>query len=166
MADDPIKARAAFNEAVKVFFSARCANCHPAGDAPTQGDDMRVHDLGVLRGTDGKGSAGMQCNSCHQEENIEGDGLPPGAPNWRMPPADMRMPFQGTSAAKLCNQLKDPARNGGRKALKESIHHIEDDPLVKWAWNPGNGRSTPPLSQAELLKKLNEWIENGAACPE
>ena len=29
-APNPEKAKAAFNEAAKVFFSARCANCHPA----------------------------------------------------------------------------------------------------------------------------------------
>ncbi|HEX3102624.1 MAG TPA: hypothetical protein VHQ01_12560, partial [Pyrinomonadaceae bacterium] len=31
-ADNSKKARAAFNDAVKVFFSARCANCHPGGN--------------------------------------------------------------------------------------------------------------------------------------
>ena len=48
-APDPVKARAAFNEAAKVFFSARCANCHPAGDIPTQGDTMTQHTQGVKR---------------------------------------------------------------------------------------------------------------------
>jgi len=165
-ADDPVKARGAFNEAYKVFASPRCSNCHPAGDTPTQGDEHRVHDQGVTRGPDGKGPAGMTCSTCHQEENLDGEGLPPGAPNWHMPPPGNKMVFQGMTAAKLCEQLKDPARNGGRKTLKESIHHIEVDPLVGWAWNPGNGRTTPPLSKADLLKKLNEWIDNGAACPE
>ena len=165
-AEDPVKARAAFNEAVKVFFSARCSNCHPAGDSPTQGDERRIHDQDVKRGTDGKGVAGMECATCHQAENMDGEGLPPGAPNWHMPPADNKMVFQGMTAAALCQQLKDPARNGGRKTLKESIHHIETDPLVGWAWNPGSGRATPPLSQADFLKKLNEWIDAGAACPE
>ena len=165
-ADDPVKARAAFNEAVKVFFSARCSNCHPAGDTPTQGDERRIHDQSVKRGTDGKGLAGMECAACHQTENLDGDGLPPGAPNWHMPPATQKMIFQGMTAGQLCRQLKDPARNGGRKTLKDSIHHIEVDPLVHWAWTPGNGRTTPPLSLADFLKKLNEWIDAGAACPE
>jgi len=164
--DDPVKARAAFNEAVKVFFSARCSNCHPAGDSPTQGDERRIHDLDVKRGPDGKGVAGMECSTCHQAENLDGDGLPPGAPNWHMPPSEHKLVFQGMTAGQLCAQLKDPARNGGRKTLRDSIHHIEVDPLVAWAWTPGNGRTTPPLSKAEMLKKLNEWIDAGAACPE
>src|SRR5687767_9468084 len=65
LADDPVKARAAFNEAVKVFFSARCANCHPAGDIPTQGDEMVPHTMAVTRGKDGHGVYGQKCSACH-----------------------------------------------------------------------------------------------------
>ena len=36
-------AQAAFNRAWTVFNSPRCRNCHPAGDAPLQGDDSHVH---------------------------------------------------------------------------------------------------------------------------
>lgn len=164
--DDPVKARAAFNDAVKVFFSARCSNCHPAGDTPTQGDKMMPHTMGVIRGTDGKGAPEHRCDTCHQEMNLEGEGLPPGAPNWHMPPADHKMPFQGVSAAELCRNLKDPKTNGGRKTLKEAVHHVETDPLVMWAWSPGEGRTLPPLSHADFVAKLNDWINNGAACPE
>lgn len=164
--DDPVKARAAFNDAVKVFFSARCSNCHPAGDTPTQGDKMMPHTMGVIRGTDGKGAPEHRCDTCHQEMNLEGEGLPPGAPNWHMPPADHKMPFQGVSAAELCRNLKDPKTNGGRKTLKEAVHHVETDPLVMWAWSPGEGRTLPPLSHADFVAKLNDWINNGGACPE
>ncbi len=164
--DDAAKARAAFNEAATVFFSPRCANCHSTGDFPTQGDDMTQHFLDVMRGDDGKGTDDMSCNSCHQDENTEGDGLPPGAPNWHMPPSDQRMPFQDLTAGDLCRQLKDPARNGGRKTLEESIEHMKGDPLVLWAWSPGNDRTTPPLSHADFMKKMTEWAGNGGACPE
>ena len=164
--DDPVKARAAFNDAVKVFFSARCSNSHPAGDTPTQGDKMTPHTMGVIRGTDGKGAPEHRCDTCHQEMNLEGEGLPPGAPNWHMPPADHNMPFQGVSAAELCRNLKDPKTNGGRKTLKEAVHHVETDPLVMWAWSPGEGRTLPPLSHADFVAKLNDWINNGAACPD
>lgn len=166
LTDDPIKARAAFNDAVKVFFSARCSNCHPAGDTPTQGDKMTPHAMGVVRGTDGKGAPEQRCTTCHQEMNLEGEGLPPGAPNWHMPPADHKMPFQGVTAAQLCKNLKDPKTNGGRKSLKEAVHHIETDPLVMWAWSPGEGRTLPPMNHADFVAKLNEWIDNGGACPE
>lgn len=78
---NPAAARAAFTEAAKVFFSARCANCHPAGDVPTQGDEMTPHMQGVTRGKDGKGVYGQTCTTCHQAENLDGEHMPPGIPN-------------------------------------------------------------------------------------
>lgn len=160
------KSRAAFLDAYKVFMSPRCANCHPGADTPTQGDEMTPHTQGVTRGADGKGKYGMKCTTCHQAENLEGENMPPGVPNWHMPPADMKMVFQGRSARQLCEQFKDPKRNGGKKTLAEAMEHLKGDPLVTWGWTPGNGRSVPPLTYDEFMKKMNEWIENGGACPE
>lgn len=160
------KAKAAFNEAVKVFLSARCANCHPAGDGPTQGDTMTPHAMEVKRGPDGRGVDELKCSTCHQEINLDGDGLPPGAPDWHMPGSAHKMVFQGVTAGQLCRNLKDPIQNGGKKTAKDAVLHLATDPKVLWAWNPGNGRSTPPLSQADFMKKMNEWVANGAACPE
>ncbi len=163
---DPVKSRVAFNEAVKVFFSARCANCHPGGDAPTQGDAMTIHTMEVKRGPNGRGVGELSCSTCHQEINLDGDQMPPGAPDWHMPPADQKMPFQGISAGQLCRNLKDPMQNGGRKSARDAVKHIETDPKVLWAWAPGNGRTIPPMSHADFLKKMNEWAASGAACPE
>ena len=70
------------------------------------------------------------------------------------------------TAGDLCRQLKDPERNGGRKTAEEAIEHMKGDPLVLWAWSPGNDRTTPPMSHADFMKKMTEWVENGAACPE
>lgn len=166
LADNKKKARAAFTEAFKVFSSARCVNCHPAGDTPLQGNEGRVHDFVVTRGVDGRGEEPMLCASCHLEKNQDDEGLPPGAENWHMPPAAQKMIFQGLTAGQLCRNLKDPLKNGGKKSAKESVEHIGKDPLVRWAWSPGKGRSIPPLSHADFLKKMNEWVANGAACPE
>lgn len=163
---DEKSSAAAFKDAAAVFFSARCANCHPAGDIPTQGDEMTPHGQGVTRGDDGKGVFEMRCTTCHQAGNIEGEHLPPGVPDWHMPPANQKMVFQGLTAGQLCRQLKDPAKNGGRKTPLEAVHHIESDPLVLWAWSPGNGRTKPPLSYEDFKAKMNEWIAGGAACPE
>ncbi|MEO5859864.1 MAG: hypothetical protein ABIR33_13050 [Pyrinomonadaceae bacterium] len=159
---------AAFNEASKVFFSARCANCHPAGDVPTQGDAMTPHTQGVTRGKEGTGMYGMKCTTCHQNENLEGDHLPPGTTkDWHMPPASHKMPFQGLTAGQLCRNFIDPKQNGGFKTAKEAMEHVQKrDPLVMWGWNPGNGRTTPPLSFDEFAAKVQEWVDNGATCPE
>ncbi len=163
---DKEKARAAFLDAYTVFMSPRCANCHPGSDIPTQFDSMTPHAQGVIRGKDGKGVYGMKCNTCHQPENLQGDHLPPGTANWHMPPEDMKMVFQGRTARQLCEQLKDPKMNGGRKTVKEAIHHLEEDPLVHWAWSGSNGRSKPPLSYEDFMAKMNEWEKNGGACPD
>jgi len=48
---------------------------------------------------------------------------------------------------------------------EQLIHHVSTDPLVLWGWNPGEGRSIPPLSHDEFVAKVAEWINNGAACP-
>lgn len=158
---------AAFNEAAKVFFSARCANCHPAGDVPTQGDAMTPHTQGVTRGADGKGVYGMKCTTCHQNENLEGDHMPPGTSvDWHMPPEDQKMVFQGLTAGQLCRNFTDPNKNGGFSA-KDVMEHIHKrDPLVMWGWEPGNGRSVPPLTFEQFEAKIDEWLKNGAKCPE
>lgn len=159
--------KAAFSEAYKVFMSPRCANCHPGGDVPTQNDEMALHTQGVIRGNDGKGKYGMTCTTCHQLENLEGEHLPPGvSTGWHMPPANMKMVFQGRTAKQLCEQFKDPKQNGGKKTLAEAMEHLEKDPLVLWGWSPGNGRTLPPMSHEEFMKNIHTWMDNGAACPD
>lgn len=163
--DNPAKARAAFADAAKVFFSARCINCHPGGDNPLQGDDNKPHEPLIPRGKEGRGSEDIQCAMCHLEKNTDGDKMPPGVPDWHMPPENQKMIFQGLTIAQLCNNLKDPLKNGGRKNVKDAVEHISTDPKVLWAWTPGNGRTTPPISHSDFVKKMNEWLVNGAACP-
>ena len=52
---DSIVSKKAFIKAYSVLMHPRCMNCHPAGDAPLQGDDSHVHAMNVKRGPDGKG---------------------------------------------------------------------------------------------------------------
>jgi cytochrome c5 len=158
-------AQAAFNRAWTVFVSPRCQNCHPSGDAPLQGDDSHVHIQDVKRGPDGKGVYGMKCNTCHQVANLPGNNMPPGNPNWHLPPADMKMVIQGETAGQFCRQLKDPAKNGHRN-LAQIIEHVSSDELVGWGWNPGDGRTLPPLDRPEFVAAMKAWVDNGAACPQ
>ena len=158
------ESKAAFIEAYKVFMHPRCMNCHPAGDVPLQGDDSRLHAQGVKRGKDGKGLFAMKCSNCHQPANTPGENMPPGNPNWHLPPANMKMVFQGKTPAQLAAQFKDPKLSG--KTLKELLHHVEEDKLVLGGWDPGDGRTTPPLSHEEFVAKVKEWIEKGAAVPD
>ena len=162
---DATAAQAAFNRAWTVFVSPRCQNCHPSGDAPRQGDDGHVHIQDVKRGPDGKGVYGMKCNTCHQVANLPGANMPPGNPKWSLPPANMKMVIQGETAGQFCRQLKDPAKNGHR-TLAQIIEHVSSDEVVGWGWNPGDGRTLPPLSRPEFVAAMKAWVDNGAACPQ
>jgi cytochrome c5 len=162
---DQAESRAAFLAAYTVLMHPRCMNCHPKGDAPLQGDDSHIHAQNVQRGPDGKGLFAMKCANCHQLKNLPGQNMPPGHPEWHLPPANMRMVFEGRTPAQLARQLIDPKQNGG-KTLQQIIHHSAEDSLVATAWDPIGGRARPPLTQAEFGKKIREWIEKGAAIPE
>jgi hypothetical protein len=155
---------AAFLEVYKVLMHPRCMNCHPAGDAPLQGDDSHVHIQLVTRGADGRGKYALKCTNCHQDHNLPGENMPPGNPVWHLPPADMPMVFQGKSPRELAEQLVDPKRNGG-KSLEELFHHVAEDQLVLWGWNSGDGRTRPPLSHEEFTKQFRTWLDGGAAAP-
>ena len=155
----------AFLEVHKVFTSPRCQNCHPAGDAPLQGDDSHVHLQNVKRGKDGHGVAAMRCETCHQTTNLAGDHMPPGNPKWGLPSPEHKMVFVGRTPADLCRQLKDPKQTGGR-SLQELLKHVADDELVGWGWNPGDGRALPPLNRQDTVAQMKIWIDGGAACPQ
>src|SRR5579872_178394 len=165
IAQDANASRAAFMQVYKVLVSPRCQNCHPSGDAPLQSDDSHIHLQDVKRGADGHGVYGMRCNTCHQAVNVAGENMPPGTPNWGLPKPEHKLVFVGRSPAELCKQIQDPNQNGGL-SLHALIEHMDKEPLVQWAWNPGDGRTLPPLSHDELVKQTKLWIDGGAACPE
>lgn len=158
---------AAFETVRAVLQSPRCANCHPAGDAPLQGDDGHVHLQNVHRGPGGSGVPGLGCTACHGNANPPdsyGAHAPPGvSTEWRMPPPETKMVFVGLGPRELCEQLKDPERNGGRD-LAALLDHLSD-PLVVWGWSPGYGRRPVSISHAELLSAFKVWAAAGAPCP-
>jgi hypothetical protein len=177
IARDDNAARATFMQAYKVFMSPRCMNCHPAGNTPLQGDDSRPHFDHVLRGEDGNGVYALRCSNCHQAANRTGLNMPPGAPSvlsdgsvdsttprWHLPSMKTPMIFQGRSAAQLCRQLQDTKQNGGLTTT-QFLHHVSNDPLVLWAWNPGEGRKLPPVTHDEFVSSVKGWLDNGGACP-
>jgi hypothetical protein len=154
----------AFRAVQSVLMSPRCLNCHIPGEGPLQGDDNHPHAMNVKRGADGAGSAALHCFACHQTENSSFVHGPPGAANWRLPPQKTPMAWKGLTAGELCRALKDRDRNGNR-SLEDLVSHM-DTSLVRWAWNPGPGRTVPPLSHEEFVARMKEWIKTGAACPE
>ena len=157
----------AFETVRTVLQHPRCQNCHPAGDAPLQGDDSHVHQQNVQRGPEGRGVVGAECTTCHGPANPPsnyGEHIPPGnADGWHMPPPEMKLVFVGMSANALCVQIKDPARNGG-KDLKALRAHL-DSPLVEWGWNPGFGRAPVSVPREAFLAAWETWAAAGAPCP-
>jgi hypothetical protein len=162
---DDARARELFVSLVPVLKHPRCLNCHATGDFPRQGDDSHVHSQNVRRGPDGKGLYGQKCATCHQEQNVAGLNMPPGAPNWHLPPANMPMIWEGRTPGQICRQISDPRQNNG-KTIAQIVAHVTADKLVLWGWDPGAGRTLPPLAHDEFARRFKEWARNGAACPE
>jgi len=154
----------AFMGVYKVLMSPRCMNCHPSGDAPLQGDDSHIHTMNVQRGIDGHGLYALKCQNCHQAQNTPGLHTPPGNPKWALPPSDMRMVFQGRTPRQLAKQLLDPKQNGG-KTKQQLIDHATSDAIVLGGWNPGEGRTLPPMSHEQFSKLFRSWIDKGAYLP-
>jgi len=161
IADERERAVALFNEAGKVIQHPRCMNCHPAGDRPTQGEDRHPHQPLVVRGPDNFGAIGMRCTTCHGPANFDPGGVP-GNPAWHLAPIEMA--WQGKTLAQICTQIKDTERNGGM-SLEDLVHHMGEDELVGWGWNPGAGRQPAPGTQKDFGALIEAWVEAGAACP-
>ena len=161
ISDRADRSRALFAEASKVLLHPRCVNCHPPDDSPRQGDAGMFHDPPVARGPADEGVPALECRSCHQDANAPLARIP-GAPGWHLAPIEMA--WLGRSAGQICEQIKDRERNGG-KTLAQIHEHMAHDALVAWGWEPGDGRTPAPGSQAQLGALIGAWIETGAACP-
>lgn len=161
ISDERQRSLALFAEAGKVITHARCMNCHPAGDRPAQGEDRHPHMPLVVRGVDNFGAIGMRCTTCHGPANFDPGGIP-GNPTWHLAPIEMA--WVGKSLGEICTQIKDPDRNGG-KSLEELVHHMAEDSLVGWGWNPGVGREPAPGTQKEFGALIKAWVDTGAVCP-
>jgi hypothetical protein len=161
ISDKRERSLALFTEAGKVITHPRCVNCHPAGDRPTQGEDMRPHEPLVVRGPGGHGAPGLMCTVCHHDANFDPARVP-GHPQWHLAPIEMA--WQGKTLGEICEQIKDRNRNGG-KDLMAIVHHMAEDSLVGWGWAPGAGRTPAPGTQAEFGMLIKAWAESGAHCP-
>jgi hypothetical protein len=166
-ANDQTAGVAAFATVQKVLQHPRCQNCHIPGDAPLQFDAGTTHAMNVQRGVDGKGAAGLPCATCHGAQNLPasyGEHVPPGAPNWHLPPPERKMVFIHVSAKDLCTRLKDQQQNGG-KDLAALVEHVDKDQLVLWGWSPGIGRAPVSVPHAEFVAAFKRWTDAGAPCP-
>lgn len=156
--DADARGLALFAEVGRVLKHPRCVNCHPATERPLQGAGEPHQPLAV-RGVDGHGVAGQGCSTCHGAANYE---HVPGHPHWRLAPAEMA--WEGKALGEICAQLKDPHRNGGR-SLDALVHHMAEDSLIAYGWNPPAHLEPAPSDQATVAALLKAWVDAGAPCP-
>ncbi|MEO1242650.1 MAG: Isoquinoline 1-oxidoreductase subunit [Pseudomonadota bacterium] len=160
IADERERALALFSEIGKVVQHPRCVNCHPRGDRPLQGDAGIPHQPHVVRGDGGIGVSALRCTTCHGAENYANV---PGHDVWFLAPAEMA--WEGKSLGEICEQIKDPARNGDR-TLADVADHMANDELVGYGWRPPEHLEPAPGDQETLGQLVGAWIEAGADCPD
>jgi hypothetical protein len=160
---DPEISAAAFKSILPILHHPRCMNCHSSGDFPRQGDDSHRHSMDIRRGPDGTGANTVKCSTCHQDHNLAGPHMPPGAPGWHLPSPGEPMIWEDLTDRQLCEVILDPKQNGNR-SLTQIVEHMQT-PLVLWGWNPGEGRAPVPMSSKQFQMQVELWISNGAACP-
>lgn len=155
------ESRAAFVRVAEVLRHPRCLNCHQP-NIPLQGDEKRLHRPLVQRGPGNMGVGTMMCVACHNASGNNDTSRTPGAPAWAMAP--LAQNWQGVSDARLCAQLKDRKRNGNKDAAA-LLHHVADDALVRWGWNPGEGRQPVSTPHERFVADFRTWTDGGMACP-
>lgn len=151
----------------EVFSHPRCANCHVGPDnIPRWSGEhyggSKPHGMAVTGGPSRIGAESVLCSACHTAKNSPVPHGPPGAPIWLLAPVEMQ--WWDKSSQAVCEQIKDPQRNGGR-TLAEVADHIAHDPLVLWGWEPGPGREPAPYSPSEVADFIRQWEAAGAPCP-
>lgn len=159
-------AAAEFGPVYEVLSHPRCSNCHVGADGiplqSTADGGVRAHAYGIRGGASRVGIETLPCLTCHTDRNGALPGSAPGAEGWALPPPEMQ--WAARSAAEICEQIKDPARNGGR-TLEEIADHVVHDPLVVWGWRPGPGRAPVPGTPEAAAAAILAWAEAGAPCP-
>ncbi|WP_166417227.1 hypothetical protein [Cochlodiniinecator piscidefendens] len=157
-----------WSRAYEVFSHPRCSNCHVGADnrpmwsGPSYGS-ARPHGMNINAGESRIGAEHILCSTCHSPNNIDLPHAPPGVTaDWRLAPVEAE--WFGKSSREVCEQLRDPERNGGRNVL-EIAEHLDHDVILHWAWNPGVGRESAPYSLQDHVNDVLAWGAAGTPCP-
>src|SRR3989442_4764768 len=142
-------------EFVSVWRHPRCMNCHSQGDFPRQGDDGHPHSMNVQRGSEGHGVTAEKCSTCHQDHNLAGAHMPPGAPNWGLPLPTTPMIWEGLTDAQICRSIKDPKQNKNRN-IDQLVENFTEDKLGMGDCNPVEGRILIPMPHNNLPARVKK----------
>ena len=158
----------------EVASHPRCSNCHagpdnvPVWSGPSYGE-TRPHGMNVNAGESRMGAESVLCSTCHitlsapdETANLTPHTPPKVADLWRLAPVEAE--WFGKSSSYICNQLKDPERNGDR-TIREVAAHLDHDLILHWAWDPGGNREPAPHSLQETMDALMKWAAAGTPCP-
>ena len=160
----------AWQRVYQVASHPRCANCHvgtdniPMWSGPSYGKTRR-HGMNINAGPSRIGAETLMCSTCHafrkNGENDQPHAAPQVATAWRLAPVEAE--WFGKSSTEICEQLRDPKRNGSR-TFKDIAQHLNHDVILHWAWNPGGGREPAPYSLQEHMRDIVEWGVAGMPC--
>ena len=160
----------AWSRIFEVASHPRCSNCHVGADnrpmwsGPSYGR-TRPHGMNVNAGESRIGVEYVLCSTCHAQRSEGGNNAPHMAPqvaaDWRLAPVEAE--WFGKSSDEICNQLRDPARNGDRDMI-DLASHLDHDVILHWAWNPGGGREAAPYSLQEHVDDILIWGVAGMPC--
>jgi len=171
---------AAFQRIYEVASHPRCANCHVGDDniprwsgpsyAPfPPGQDWKYHGMNINADVSRIGVETLPCSTCHQttpDLKSESHAPPHFGIDWQLAPVEFE--WFGKSASFICNQLKDPDRNGGRDWMGLA-HHLVDDAghrgPVLWGWKPSGNREPAPYSLQQHVDDMVVWGVAGQPCP-
>lgn len=155
----------------EVASHPRCSNCHvgesgiPMWSGPSYGE-TRPHGMKIDAGRSRIGSEYLACGTCHIR-STRPQIIPHAAPrangDWQLAPAGAG--WFGRPGTWICEQLRDPARNGGMD-YKKLATHTGHDVVLQWAWSPGPGREPAPYSIAEHTMDIHIWGAAGQPCPQ
>lgn len=161
---------AAWSRIYEVASHPRCSNCHVGADnipmwsGPTYGK-TRAHGMNINAGESRIGAEFVACSTCHALREAGLNDVPHAAPqvamDWMLAPVEAE--WFGKSSVEICNQLRDPERNGDRDHLALASH-LDHDLILHWAWNPGGGREPAPYSLQEHVNDVLAWGVAGFPC--
>jgi hypothetical protein len=82
--------------------------------------------------------------------------------------APVEFAWFGKDSPSICDQMRDPERNGGRggQGLVEHIlHDAEIKAFITWGFDPGGGREPAPGTMQDHLNDMVTWTTAGMPCP-